>query len=87
MQEFIDSLQLPFEGKYIDNSLYIVDLDNSNDFSELYNAISLNNNLREDENSLATVDESKFVFTDGYYEVTLEADFNNDFYRLSVEKR
>ena len=87
MKEFIDKLNLPFEGKYIDNSLYIIDLNNSNDFSDLYNAISLNKDLRLEGDSVATVDSSKFVFTDGYFEVILEADYDNDFYRLSVGER
>ena len=54
MQEFIDSLNLPFEGKMINNQ-YIIDVRSSNDFSELFNCISLNDFLRLEDNSLADV--------------------------------
>lgn len=84
MQEFIDSLNLPFEGKMI-NRQYIIDVNSSNDFSDMFNCISLNNELNLEENSTASVDESRFTFTNGEYDVKLEADYDNDFYRLIVE--
>ena len=86
MQEFIDGLNLPYEGEMI-NKQYIIDVDTSDKFSDLFNSISLNNLLRLEDKSVATVDEAKFTFTDGYYDVKLEADYNTDFYRLIVEER
>lgn len=84
MKEFIDSLELPYEGKMVNNQ-YILDVDSSDKFSELFNAVSLNNFLHLEDNSVATVDETRFVFTDGEYDVRLEADYDNDVYRLVVE--
>lgn len=84
MEEFIDSLELPYKGKMINNQ-YILDVDSSDKFSELFNAVSLNNFLHLEDNSVATVDETRFVFTDGEYDVRLEADYDNDVYRLVVE--
>lgn len=84
MKEFIDSLELPYEGKMVNNQ-YILDVDSSDKFSELFNAVSLNNFLHLEDNSVATVDETKFVFTNGEYDVRLEADYDNDVYRLVVE--
>ena len=84
MKEFIDSLELPYEGKMVNNQ-YILDVDYSDKFSELFNAVSLNNFLHLEDNSVATVDETRFVFTDGEYDVRLEADYDNDVYRLVVE--
>ena len=86
MQEFIDSLELPYEGE-MQNNQYIVDVDNSDMFSELFDTVSLNNHLNLDDNSVATVDEARFTFTDGEYDVKLEADYKTDFYRLIVEVR
>lgn len=86
MQEFIDSLDLPFKGR-MQNNQYIVDVESSDAFSDLFNTISLNNLLTLEDKSVATVDETKFVFTNGYYDVKLEADYNNDVYRLTVEEK
>lgn len=86
MQEFIDSLKLPYEGKMINNQ-YIIDVESSDKFSELFNAVSLNNLLNLEDKSVATVDEAKFTFTNGEYDVKLEADYNTDFYRLIVEEK
>lgn len=86
MQEFIDSLDLPFKGR-MQNNQYIVDVESSDAFSDLFNTISLNNLLTLEDKSVATVDETKFVFTNGYYDVRLEADYNNDVYRLTVEEK
>lgn len=86
MQEFIDSLELPFEGE-MQNNQYIIDVTSSDTFSELFNTVSLNKDLSLEDNSVATVDEAKFTFTDGEYNVRLEADYKTDFYRLIVEVR
>ena len=86
MQEFIDSLELPYKGKMINNQ-YIIDVESSDKFSELFNAVSLNNLLNLEDKSVATVDEAKFTFTNGEYDVKLEADYNTDFYRLIVEEK
>lgn len=86
MQEFIDSLELPYKGKMFNNQ-YIIDVESSDKFSELFNAVSLNNLLNLEDKSVATVDEAKFTFTNGEYDVKLEADYNTDFYRLIVEEK
>ena len=86
MQEFIDSLDLPIKGEMRNNE-YIIDIKDSDDFSTLYNAISLNKKLNMLDNSLANIHESKFSFTDGTYQVNLEADYDNDIYKLVVENR
>lgn len=86
MQEFIDSLELPFEGKMRDKN-YVVRVNTSDEFSDLFNAISLNKHLNLLDDSVATVDEAKFVFTDGEYDVKLEADYKTDYYSLTVEVR
>ena len=86
MQEFIDSLELPYKGKMFNNQ-YIIDVESSDKFSELFNAVSLNNLLNLEDKSVATVDEAKFTFTNGEYDIKLEADYNTDFYRLIVEEK
>ena len=83
MQEFIDSLKLPYKGKMINNQ-YIIDVESSDKFSELFNAVSLNNLLNLEDKSVATVDEAKFTFTNGEYDVKLEAVKNYVYLKVRV---
>lgn len=86
MQEFIDSLNLKFKGKMVNNQ-YIIIVNSSNDFSSLFNSISLNNFLSLEDNSIATDDESMFRFTNGEYDVILKANYNDDVYSLTIEEK
>ena len=84
MQEFIDSLNLKIKGE-LKNNRYVILTNNSNDFSTLFNTISLNDFLRLEDNSIATDKESSFRFTNGEYDVILEANYDKDVYSLIVE--
>lgn len=86
MNSFIDSLNLPFQGE-MRGSQYFIDVDNSNDFSTLFNSISLNDLLRLEDKSIANVNESNFRYTNGEYDVVLKADYKNNIYSLSIEER
>ena len=84
MKDFIDSLGLKIDGE-MRNSQYVITVDNSNEFSSLFNTISLNDLLRLEDNSIATDKESSFRFTNGEYDVVLSADYVNDVYSLIIE--
>ena len=87
IEEFVDSLGLSqFEGEMNGDS-YMLDVTSSNDFSTIFNIISTNKDLEADDDSTATVSKSHFVFTDGYYEVELKADFDKDLYSVTVRER
>lgn len=86
MQEFIDSLNLPFEGEMRNNE-YIININNSDDFSKLFSSISLNSELSLIDNSLATDEESRFRYTDGEYELLLQANYKDDIYSLVIGVR
>jgi len=83
INEFVDSLNLPFEGE-LKGKEYVINVDNSDDFSTLFNTIDLNKNLHLTGESKATEKESLFRFTDGYFEVVLEANYDTDVYKLTV---
>ena len=84
MQEFIDSLDLKFTGEF-KNNVYTIEVDNSNDFSSLFNSISLNDSLILEDRSVATDKESNFRFTNGEYDVVLRANYDDDVYDLNIE--
>lgn len=86
MNNFIDSLNLPFQGE-MRGSQYFIDLDSSNDFAKLFDSIALNDLLRLEDGSVANVEESNFRYTDGVYDVLLKADYINNIYSLLIEER
>lgn len=86
MDNFISDLDLPFEGEMRGNQ-YIINIETSNDFSNLFSKVSMNDKLHLDGKSEANVDKAEFRFTDGYYDVLLQADYNEDAYSCTIEER
>ena len=81
--EFVDSLNLPFEGE-MQGEEYVVDMHSSDEFSEMYNLISTNKNLHLNDDSMATDGEARFSFYSDNYNVGLLADFDEDDYKLEL---
>lgn len=86
MQEFINSLNLPLEGEMRNNE-YVINTNSSDDFSRLFSSISLNSELSLIDNSLATDEESRFRYTNGEYELLLQANYKDDTYSLVIGVR
>ena len=86
INEFVDSLELPFEGEYRGDS-YIITPENSDEFSDIFNFISLNDDLMCEEDSLATEDETQFIFTNGEFEVVLSANYEKNLYNITIGER
>ena len=84
MKDFIDSLNLKLKGE-MRSGQYIISTNSSDQFSSLFNSISLNEFLRLEDNSIAKDSESLFRFTDGYYDVILSANYDKDVYSLIIE--
>ena len=82
---FIDSLDLGFEP-IEEGSGYVILLDNSDDFSSVYNKLFLNNDLEEDDQKLLE-DVSYFVFTNGNYEIIMSANYDTDTYEVRIGER
>lgn len=86
INEFVDSLELPFEGEYQGDS-YIITPENSDEFSDIFNFISLNDDLMCEEDSLATEDETQFIFTNGEFEIILSANYGKNLYNITIGER
>ncbi len=85
LQEFIDSLKLNYKGDFI-NDRYVIKLNTSNEFSELYNKLSNNKELQVLDNPIADNDSAVFIFSNGEFEAKISRNFNKDFYRLEVSR-
>lgn len=84
--EFIDALNIPYEAEEKGNE-YVIALPDSNAFSEVYNIISNEDGLHVEEESKASDEEARFTFYSSRYEVRLEANFEEDVYRMTVGNR
>lgn len=86
IEEFIDSLNLPYIGE-MKGEEYVISLQDSNEFSEVYNLISNKDELHVEEESTANDGEARFTFYGQFYEVKLDADFDDDVYRVTIGSR
>ena len=82
---FIDSLDLGSEPIEEGNG-HVISLDNSDDFSSVYNKWFLNDDLEEDDQKLLE-DVSYFVFTNGNYEIIMSANYDTDRYEVRIGER
>ena len=82
---FIDSLDLEFTPTEEGNG-YVIMLDNSDDFSSIYNKLLLNTDLEEDEQKMLE-DVSYFTFTNGNYEIVMSANYDTDKYEVRIGER
>lgn len=86
MQEFLESLGINEETEEIDGKL-VLKLTDSNEFQDLFDYLQGIDNLVIDEDSVEVNDEhNKVTFNGNKYNLTLEADFNDEKYELKVEE-
>ncbi len=86
MQEFLESLGINEETEEIDGKL-VLKLTDSNEFQDLFDYLQGIDNLVIDEDSVEVNDEhNKVTFNGNKYNLTLEADFNDEKYQLKVEE-
>ena len=82
---FIDRVALEFTPTEEGNG-YVIMLDNSDDFSSIYNKLLLNTDLEEDEQKMLE-DVSYFTFTNGHYEIVMSANYDTDKYEVRIGER
>nr|DAR38063.1 MAG TPA: hypothetical protein [Caudoviricetes sp.] len=71
-----------------DNDTYIFALDNSNEYSTLFNKLSKDDNLKlnYDNTSGDILNNLSVDFKANEYSITLVADFNDDIYKLILKE-
>lgn len=86
-EEFIEGLNISFEYEEFGQDT-LIKLDNSNDFSTLYNIISNSDEtFIDEENSITTDSNIMFKFYSDDFEITLTADLIKDIYRCLIGDR
>ena len=86
IKDFVERLNLDIDGTFTGNQ-FSANLKNSDEFSRVYNLLSLNDELENDDSSIATASVSSFKFYTDWFEMTISANFDNDVYKLIIERK
>lgn len=86
MQEFLESLGINEEVEEQDGNV-VLKLNDSNEFQDMFEYLQGVDGISIDESSVEFDNEhNKVTFEGGKYNLTLNADFENEKYELKVEK-
>lgn len=86
INEFIDGLELDYEAKQF-GSQWVIYLPDSDAFGDIFTQLSTNKELQVDPSSMSTDDLSVYIFTDGYFQATVTANFQKDIYKVVFDER
>ena len=86
IHDFVERLNLDIDGTFTGNQ-FSANLNNSDEFSRVYNLLSLNDELENDDSSIATASVSLFKFYTDWFEIAISANFDNDIYKLIIERK
>ena len=88
MREFLDKLGIKFPGRYEDNGDYVVDIENSNDYSKVYSILDKSNEIHElEDDSVFDVEKNTLNYEAEKYDITLQADLEGDEYKLIISEK
>ena len=88
MKEFLKSIGIENPGHYTDDDEYVIDIDDSNEYSKIFSKLDKSNKIHEVE------DDSVFFFffyvlyfEAEDYDIELSADLDEDVYSLKISKK
>ena len=89
MEEFLNDLGITKEGNYTEeDGIYVVDIDDSNEYGKIFSLLEKSNLLEQDElSSQVTEDTSSIQYINDKYVLTLLGDWDGDTYKLTVKEK
>jgi len=86
IKEFLTQLNITKEGK-LEGNKYIINLGDSNAYSRMYTILDKSELVDLDiENISMNEEESKMIYLSDDYDLTLDANFNDNTYTLTIEE-
>jgi len=87
IKELINKLGFSKEGTFTNKKTYVIDINDSKEFSKVYSLLDKSSDVEEvDESNLLTVHNSSTLFLTDEYQLNLLADFDHDSYKLVIIK-
>ena len=84
MQEFLKSIGITEPGEYTKNGAYVVDIKDYDEYSKYYSLLD-NSDLQEvQDTAQITIHTTNVTFTSEEYQIVLQADLDEDMYKLVV---
>jgi hypothetical protein len=83
LEKFLSSIGIDQVGHYTKSNVYIIDIEDSDEYGKIYSRLDKCEELVEDEDSSTlTIHTSNIVFESEDYQFTLISDFDQDTYKL-----
>lgn len=88
MKEFLSQLNINNPGTLTDDDEYVIEIQDSNEYSKIFSKIENSDIVREvEDDSVFDIDNNTLYFESEDYELELNADLENDVYSLVVRKK
>lgn len=88
MKEFLRSLGINQEGHESDDGVYIVNIEDSNEYSKVFSKLENSDQVHEVENdSVFDLEKNVLYFESESYDLELYADLEEDSYELIVRQK
>lgn len=87
MEQFLKSLHIYLPGEHSGNT-YVIDIADSIQYDKILNILDNSDQLEEDDESAnITLHSATNIYINDNYEIVLNADFDNDNYKLTIKER
>lgn len=86
MEEFLKKLGITEPGEYSKNGAYVVDIKDYDEYSKYYSLLEKSDLEEVQDTAQITIHTTNVTFTSDDYQVVLQADLDEDMYKLVVTK-
>lgn len=84
-KEFLQEIGINLSGYYDKSNKYVVDLSDSDEYGRIFSKLNKSDLVEENDSaSQITVNNSTIVYEGEEYDIILQADFDNDLYKIIV---
>ena len=85
IEQALKELKIDYPGVYISEYVYEIELPNSDAFGKVYSRLEQNEDAIEFENTThMTMDDVNITYKYDEYDFTIDADMDNDIYKLTI---
>jgi len=88
MKEFLKSIGIENPGHYTDDEEYVIDIEDSNEYSRVFSKLDKSTKIHEvEDDSVFDLEKNILYFEAEDYDIELSADLDEDKYSLKISKK
>lgn len=84
MEELLKSIGITEKGEYTKNGAYVVDIKNYNDYGKYFSLLEKSELEEVQDTSQITIHTTNVTYANDDYQIVLQADLDEDLYKLVV---